>query len=141
MLTKINRKNLVFGGRLREHKNNCKNEHFRENFHKNQNFSGNFSQKQKLFAKTILGPKILRKNEYFRENFHENRIFSQKLPRNFCNLFSRKANKNFPVNTKTKKFSFQPYPAMEPHGMMRLRNADCCNDDYCTATGTAILTI
>jgi uncharacterized protein YjbI with pentapeptide repeats len=30
---------------------------------------------------------------------------------------------------RKRKFLFQPYPAIEPHDMMRLCNADCRNAD------------
>jgi hypothetical protein len=48
----------------------------------------------------------------------------------FVSFFSQNANKKFSRKYENKKFSLQPYPALKPHDMMRLCNADCRNDDY-----------
>jgi hypothetical protein len=67
-------KNFVFGGRLREHKNVCKNMGENVSFRENENFSRN----RKLFTKTIPGTKI------FCENVRENYYFRKKFRASFC---------------------------------------------------------
>jgi hypothetical protein len=37
---------------------------------------------------------------------------------------------SFRMEIRKQKFSFQPYPALEPNYMKRLRNDDCRNADY-----------
>jgi hypothetical protein len=63
MLLKNLLKNLIFSGKLREHKNISKSE----------NFSRNLSQQRKLFAKTIPGTKFFLEN-FAKTKFSRNEI-------------------------------------------------------------------
>jgi hypothetical protein len=109
MLPKNHFKNFVFGGRLREHKNICKNMGENENI--SRKFSRkrkicllNLSQKRKLFAKTFPEIKFFAKTKICaktKKNFRENENFRE------TKFHEKRANfRSFSLFAKMKKVVF-----------------------------------